>query len=247
VTQTVASATPTVIGYTVTGTATAGSDYTALAGSVTIAAGATSATITVPVLDDNVAEADETVIVTLNTITSGDPQIQIDGTQNQATLQIADNEAVVRIVRANDGSETGPAVGRFTVTQSRVTQSNTVVAYTVAGTATSGSDYTALPGSVTIAAGQTSATITVPVLNDPTVEADETVIITLTNITSAPQAAGEIHTDFEKGFIRAEVIGFDDYLRYRGESGAKDAGRMRLEGKEYLVAEGDVMHFRFNV
>jgi ribosome-binding ATPase YchF (GTP1/OBG family) len=64
---------------------------------------------------------------------------------------------------------------------------------------------------------------------------------------TAPQAAGEIHTDFEKGFIRAEVIGYDDYLRYRGESGAKDAGRMRLEGKEYLVAEGDVMHFRFNV
>jgi len=64
---------------------------------------------------------------------------------------------------------------------------------------------------------------------------------------TAPQAAGEIHTDFEKGFIRAEVIGFDDYLVHRGEQGAKEAGRMRLEGKEYVVREGDVMHFRFNV
>ena len=64
---------------------------------------------------------------------------------------------------------------------------------------------------------------------------------------SAPQAAGEIHTDFEKGFIRAEVIGFDDYIAYRGEQGAREAGRLRLEGKEYVVREGDVMHFRFNV
>ena len=64
---------------------------------------------------------------------------------------------------------------------------------------------------------------------------------------TAPQAAGVIHTDFERGFIRAEVIGYDDYIACRGESGAKDAGKLRLEGKEYLVREGDVMHFRFNV
>jgi len=63
----------------------------------------------------------------------------------------------------------------------------------------------------------------------------------------APQAAGEIHTDFEKGFIRAEVIGYDDFIACKGEQGAKDAGKMRLEGKEYVVREGDVMHFRFNV
>lgn len=61
----------------------------------------------------------------------------------------------------------------------------------------------------------------------------------------APQAAGVIHTDFEKGFIRAETIAFDDFLRLNGEQGAKDAGKMRLEGKEYVVADGDVMHFRF--
>ncbi len=64
---------------------------------------------------------------------------------------------------------------------------------------------------------------------------------------TAPQAAGEIHTDFEKGFIRAEVIAYDDYIAGNGEHGAKEAGRLRLEGKEYLVQEGDVMHFRFNV
>jgi GTP-binding protein YchF len=64
---------------------------------------------------------------------------------------------------------------------------------------------------------------------------------------TAPQAAGVIHTDFEKGFIRAEVIGYDDYIQYKGEAGAKEAGKWRLEGKEYIVREGDVMHFRFNV
>jgi GTP-binding protein YchF len=64
---------------------------------------------------------------------------------------------------------------------------------------------------------------------------------------TAPQAAGVIHTDFEKGFIRAEVTAYDDFIEHGGEQGAKEAGRLRLEGKEYLVQEGDVMHFRFNV
>ncbi len=64
---------------------------------------------------------------------------------------------------------------------------------------------------------------------------------------TAPQAAGVIHTDFERGFIRAEVIGFADYIAGGGEAGAKKAGKMRVEGKEYVVADGDVMHFRFSV
>jgi GTP-binding protein YchF len=68
---------------------------------------------------------------------------------------------------------------------------------------------------------------------------------TITKGTKAPQAAGVIHTDFEKGFIRAETIGYDDYLATGGEIGAKEAGKMRLEGKDYVVADGDVMHFRF--
>jgi GTP-binding protein YchF len=64
---------------------------------------------------------------------------------------------------------------------------------------------------------------------------------------TAPQAAGVIHTDFEKGFIRAETIAYDDYVRLNGEAGAKEAGKLRSEGKEYVVRDGDVMHFRFNV
>ena len=64
---------------------------------------------------------------------------------------------------------------------------------------------------------------------------------------TAPRAAAAIHTDFEKGFIRAEVIAYDDFVQYKGEAGAKEAGKWRLEGKEYIVKDGDVMHFRFNV
>jgi GTP-binding protein YchF len=64
---------------------------------------------------------------------------------------------------------------------------------------------------------------------------------------TAPEAAGVIHTDFEKGFIRAEVVAYEDFVAYSGEQGAKDAGKWRLEGKDYIVADGDVIHFRFNV
>ena len=63
----------------------------------------------------------------------------------------------------------------------------------------------------------------------------------------APQAAGVIHTDFEKGFIRAETIAYDDFVAWNGEQGAKDSGKMRLEGADYVVADGDIMHFRFNL
>src|SRR6195256_364948 len=68
---------------------------------------------------------------------------------------------------------------------------------------------------------------------------------TVTRGARGPQAAGVIHTDFERGFIRAETIGYDDYVKFGGEVGARDAGRLRLEGKDYVVADGDVMHFRF--
>ena len=64
---------------------------------------------------------------------------------------------------------------------------------------------------------------------------------------SAPEAAGVIHTDFQKGFIRAEVVAYDDFVNLKGEAGAKEAGKWRLEGKDYTVADGDVIHFRFNV
>jgi len=64
---------------------------------------------------------------------------------------------------------------------------------------------------------------------------------------TAPEGAGVIHTDFQKGFIRAEVVGYDDFVEYNGEQGAKDSGKWRLEGKDYIIKDGDVMHFRFNV
>jgi ribosome-binding ATPase YchF (GTP1/OBG family) len=64
---------------------------------------------------------------------------------------------------------------------------------------------------------------------------------------TAPQAAGVIHTDFERGFIRAEIASYDDFIAHKGEQGAKDAGKLRLEGKDYVVHDGDVIHFRFNV
>lgn len=70
---------------------------------------------------------------------------------------------------------------------------------------------------------------------------------TITIGSTAPQAAGKIHTDFEKGFIRAEIIAYDDFIQYQGEQGAKEAGKWRLEGKDYIVQDGDVIHFRFNV
>jgi ribosome-binding ATPase len=73
----------------------------------------------------------------------------------------------------------------------------------------------------------------------------ETRAWTITRGTKAPQAAGVIHSDFERGFIRAETIAYDDYVRLRGEAGARDAGKLRLEGKDYVVADGDVLHFRF--
>ncbi len=69
---------------------------------------------------------------------------------------------------------------------------------------------------------------------------------TIVKGTKAPGAAGVIHSDFERGFIRAETMAHDDYVKYKGEAGARDAGRLRLEGKEYVVADGDILHFRFN-
>ena len=80
-----------------------------------------------------------------------------------------------------------------------------------------------------------------------TVGPKETRAWTIPAGTLAPQAAGVIHTDFERGFIRAEAVAYDDYVGLGGEAGAKKAGRFRLEGKEYVVQDGDVLHFRFGV
>ena len=80
-----------------------------------------------------------------------------------------------------------------------------------------------------------------------TVGPKETHAWTVRNGAKAPEAAGVIHTDFERGFIRSETIAYDDFVACGGEQGAKDAGKMRVEGADYLVKDGDILHFRFNV
>ncbi len=186
VNQSLPSTTATVISYTVTGTASSGADFTPLSGSVTIPAGSSSATINVPTINDLLVEELETVIVTLDTITSGNTaQISINQANKSASLNLTDNDAAtLSIAATTDGSETGPINGRFTVTQSAISSINTIVSYTVGGSATPGSDYTALSRSVTIPAGSTSATIDVPVTDDLVTEGAETVIVTLGTITS---------------------------------------------------------------
>ncbi len=189
VTQSAVSVADTVISYTVTGTATSGADYTALSGSVTILAGSTTATITIPVINDAIVETAETVIITMNTVTAG--VSTTIGTPAAATNTITDNDtAVVTIATTTNGSETGPTNGVMTITQSAVSATNTVVAYTVSGTATSGSDYTALSGTATITAGTTTVNISIPVINDILVEGNETVILTINSVTSGLATLG---------------------------------------------------------
>ena len=170
----------TTVSYTVSGTATAGSDYTALSGSVTIPAGQTSATITVPVIDDTLIDPDETVTVTL-AAPSGDVVL---GTST-ASIQIADNEVANLVTLAATTQAGEPATnGAFTVSLETAAATDTVISYSVAGSATGGSDYAALSGTVTIPAGDTSAVIPVSVINDFAVEGNETVIVSLTGITA---------------------------------------------------------------
>src|SRR6185369_16735957 len=165
VTQTAASSTDTVLTYTVGGTATAGLDYTAPSGTVTITAGNTSATITIPVINDALVEATETVTIEGLTISSADADITVSG--SSASRDIIDNDsATVSVAGTTDGNEAGAVSVVFTVTQTAASSTDTVLTYTVGGTATAGLDYTAPSGTVTITAGNTSATITIPVIND---------------------------------------------------------------------------------
>ena len=185
VTQTAAASVDTVLTYSVGGSATSGNDFTALSGTVKIAAGSTTATINVATINDALVEATEDVIVTLTGFTAHDPQVTIDGANDVATLDIIDNDAAtVSIANTTDGDETGPVAGVFTVTQTAAASVDTVLTYSVGGSATSGDDFTALSGTVTIAAGSTSATINVATINDALVEATEDVIVTLTGFTA---------------------------------------------------------------
>ena len=194
VTQTAASPSDTDVTFHLSGTATANVPTTPLRASVTIPAGSTSATITMPVINDAVVEPTETVTVTLvSPITSGNAVISVDTTA--ASRNITDNDsATVSVAGTLNGSETGPTNATFTVTQTAISSTDTVVAFTLGGTASEGSDYTAITHSVTIPAGSTTATITIPVINDAVVEPTETVTVTLVSPITSGNAGISVDT-----------------------------------------------------
>ncbi|MCF8274575.1 MAG: HYR domain-containing protein, partial [Flavobacteriaceae bacterium] len=179
------SSTDTEVSYVISGTATATNDYTPLTGTVTIAAGSLSATINVLVVNDNILEDSETVTLTLNAITSGDADITIDTNNDEAIVTITDEDVAEVSITATDASASEPSNnGQFTVSLTNASDVATTVSYTIGGTATGGTDYTALSGTVTIPSGSTSATIDVAVLDDFVLESSETVIVTIDAITS---------------------------------------------------------------
>ncbi len=181
VTMSAASDKDTVINYSVTGTAGSGSDFTALSGSVTILAGSTSALIDVATIDNAILEDNETVIVTLTGTDDADVTVDTAPGANTATVTIADDDTATVSITANDSAAAEPVNnGQFTVTMSAASDKDTVVNYSVTGTAGSGADFTALSGSVTILAGSTSALIDVVTVDNAILEDNETVIVTLT-------------------------------------------------------------------
>ena len=189
VTRTGGTTTALTVTYALGGTATIGSDYSAAPSSpLTIPIGVTSATITVTPIDDSVVESAETVVATLLTGTG-----YTVGTPNSASVTIADDEPVVTIDATDDAAAEPSETGTFTVTRTGSTTASLVVFYTVTGTATNSTDYTALAGSITIPAGQASATITVTPIPDIDVEGPETVILTL--VAAAGYSVGTASTD----------------------------------------------------
>ncbi|SDX36077.1 Calx-beta domain-containing protein, partial [Lutibacter oricola] len=195
-----ASSTATVISYAVTGTANSAEDYVTLTETVTIPAGSFNALIDLSVINNDILEASETVIITLNAITSGDANISI-GTPEAATVTIADDDSALISISANDAIASEPGNnGQFTINTSNVSDVDTVIEYLITGTATATDDYTALTGTVTIPAGETSVTINVNVVNDNVLEASETVIVTLNSITSG-DADASIDTNNDEATV----------------------------------------------
>ena len=180
----------TVVAYSVTGTANAGEDFTPLTGTVTILAGETTAAIDVAVLDDNLLEEAETVVVTLDTVNVGDADITVDTANNSGTVNITDNDVALLAIAATATNATElNDNGQFTVSLSNPSDQDTVVTYSVAGTANAGNDYTPLTGTVTILAGETTATIDVAVLDDNILEGAESVVVTLDSYMGEPDIA----------------------------------------------------------
>jgi hypothetical protein len=161
--------------YDVGGTASAGSDYTPLEGSVVIPAGSATATITVLPIDDTLIEGNETVVLTLT------PDAYLVGTPSSASVTLINNDlpTVTLAVTAAGATETGPIAGTISVSRNDPTSVDLTVRYSVGGTATNGADYTTLSGSVVIPAGASTVTITVIPIDDTLAEDDETVVLTL--------------------------------------------------------------------
>ena len=184
VTLSAVSATDTVVNYIVGGDATAGDDYVALSGTITILAGATTGVIDVNAIDDTVIEDIESVSVTLDSVTAGDADITI-GAASSAIVQITDNDSGVVNLLANIDTASEPSTnGQFTVSLDAISDTDTILTYAVAGDAVEGIDYSVLSGTVTISAGTLSSTIDIDVLDDSIVEDDDSVSVTLTSITS---------------------------------------------------------------
>jgi subtilisin family serine protease len=173
-----------IVNYTISGTAQNGADYQSLSGSVTIAAGSSSANVAINPVDDSVVEGNETVVVTISTASG-----YTVGSPNNATVTIADNDQpppppppTVSVVASDAlGSEAGPDNGAFRISRSGSTAVALLVRLTLAGTARNGGDYQTLATSVTIPAGAASATVTVRPINDSLIELAESVILTLSS------------------------------------------------------------------
>ena len=165
------------VNYTVSGTATAGVDYVALPGLVTIPAGSNSVAVTVTPIDNSLPQCPRTVVATVSAGTN-----YVVASSGNATVTIADNDSAVTIVATSpNASEAGPVTGVFTVTRTGCTTVALTVNYTVSGTATAGVDYVALPGSVTIPVGTNSATITVTPVDNALPQCPRTVVATLSS------------------------------------------------------------------
>ena len=185
VTQTATAVSDTVIDYTVTGIGDRRHRLRQPSRHGHDPAGTTSQTIDISnIVADSLVEGTETVIITLDTITASDPGITI-GTASDSIDILDGDSATVSIAGTTDGNETGPVTGVFTVTQTATAVSDTVIDYTVTGSATEGTDYDSLSGTVTIPAGSTSQTIDISnIVADSLVEGTETVVITLDAITA---------------------------------------------------------------
>jgi gliding motility-associated-like protein len=179
-----------LVSYAIAGTASSGTDYTALTGTITIPAGQNSVAMPVKVSDDHVIEGAETVILTLNSGSAGSLSFTVSAAKGTATMNITDDEdaaagKTLSVVNTADGAEPGTSGGFSISLPSGITASEDItVNYTVGGTATSGPDYTPLPGAVIIPAGENSIAVPVVVSDDQVIEGTETVILTLTGGTS---------------------------------------------------------------